>query len=332
MFFKPDILALFVGALLVSSMLLYADYFGVKILRHWDIRSGSELQLALERKTYLITTLMAYAFAFQAASLFLFICTADHLHVFFTGAMCAAGSLNVNPWGYPAAVFKVVNFLLAGMWLTLNYADNQGYDYPLVRQKYLFLLAITPMILAEAAVQGAYFLDLKPEVITSCCGTLFTSVAAKGFFSELAILPPLPTQIACFAGLAATLITGIFFYRQSKGGYLFSSISLLTFIISWLALFSFICLYIYELPTHHCPFCILHPEYHYIGYLFYLLLLGGGLAGLGVGLLMPFRKTTSLEKNLPAFQKRLTLISLFSYVLFAALATYEIVFSNLTLK
>src|SRR4030042_1590999 len=168
MFFKPDILALFVGALLVSSMLLYADYFGVKILRHWDIRSGSELQLALERKTYLITTLMAYAFAFQAASLFLFICTADHLHVFFTGAMCAAGSLNVNPWGYPATVFKVGNFLLAGMWLILNYADNQGFDYPLVKQKYLFLLAITPLILAEAAIQGAHFLELNPEGITSC--------------------------------------------------------------------------------------------------------------------------------------------------------------------
>lgn len=332
MFFRPDILALFVGSLLASGMLLYANYFGVKILRSWDIRSGSELQLALERRTYLIATLMAYAFAFQAVSLFLFICTADQLHVFFTGAMCAAGSLNVNPWGYPATVFKVVNFLLAGMWLTLNYADNQGYDYPLVRQKYLFLLAITPMILAEAAVQGAYFLEMKPEVITSCCGTLFTSAGSKGFFTELAILPPLPTETAFFAALAATLIAGVFFYRRGKGGYLFSLISLLAFIISWIALFSFISLYIYELPTHHCPFCILHSEYHYIGYLFYLLLLGGGLAGIGVGLLMPFRKIASLENSLPAIQKRLTLISLFSYFLFAVLATYEMVLSNLTLR
>jgi hypothetical protein len=332
MFFRPDILALFVGSLLVSGMLLYASYFGVKILKSWDIRSGSELQLALERRTYLIAVLLAYAFAFQAASLFLFICTADRLHVFFTGAMCAAGSLNVNPWGYPAAVFKVVNFLLAGTWLTLNYADNQGYDYPLVKQKYLLLLAITPMILVEVAVQGAYFLDLKPEVITSCCGTLFTSVGSKGFFSELAILPPLPAEAVFFAGLAASLISGLFFYRWDKGGYLYALISLLTFIIFWIALFSFISLYIYELPTHHCPFCILHTEYHYIGYLFYLLLLGGGLAGLGVGLLMPFRKILSLKKTLPETQKRLTLISLISYVLFAALAAYEMVVSNLTLR
>ncbi len=331
MFFRPDILALFVGSLLVSGMLLYADYFGVKILKHWDIKSGSELQLALERRTYLVAVLMAYAFAFQAASLFLFVCTADRLHVFFTGAMCAAGSLNVNPWGYPATLLKVMNFLLAGMWLILNYADNQGYDYPLVKQKYLFLLAITPMILVETALQAAYFLDLKPEVITSCCGTLFTSAGSKGFFTELAILPPLPMELAFYVGLAATLIAGIIFFRRNRGGYLYSFISLAAFIVSWLALFSFISLYIYELPTHHCPFCILHSEYRYIGYLFYLLILVGGLAGIGVGLLMPFRKIPSLEKPLPVLQKRLLLISLSSYILLAALATYELVFSNLTL-
>jgi hypothetical protein len=60
-------------------MLGYSVYEGVRIIRHWDIDSGSEYQLDLERRTYLISTLMAYAMGFQLFSLFLFIYTADIL-------------------------------------------------------------------------------------------------------------------------------------------------------------------------------------------------------------------------------------------------------------
>ena len=79
MFFHPAILALFIGSLLISGMLLYAAYYGVQILQKWDIHSGSEIQLNLERRTYLISTIMAYALVFQLFSFFLFIYTADNL-------------------------------------------------------------------------------------------------------------------------------------------------------------------------------------------------------------------------------------------------------------
>ena len=49
--------------------------------------------------------------------------------------MCAAGSLYANDYGYPTLIVKLVNFLLAGIWLILNYVDNQGYDYPLIKTK-----------------------------------------------------------------------------------------------------------------------------------------------------------------------------------------------------
>ena len=140
MFFKPAIIALFTGSLLTGGLLLGSAALRRADPQHWDIRSGSEIQLKLERRTYLISTLMAYAFAFQLFSFFLFIYTADNLHTFFIGAMCAAGSLNANQWGYPVIILRLVNFLLAGFWLILNYADNQGYDYPLIRVKYILLL------------------------------------------------------------------------------------------------------------------------------------------------------------------------------------------------
>jgi hypothetical protein len=87
---------------------------------------------------------MAWAFGFQILSFFLLVYLADELHRLFVGAMCAAGTLNVNEYGYPALVLKLLNCVLAGVWLILNYTDSQGRDYPLIRRKYSLLLVIAP--------------------------------------------------------------------------------------------------------------------------------------------------------------------------------------------
>ncbi|MDD5245336.1 MAG: hypothetical protein PHU49_15115, partial [Syntrophorhabdaceae bacterium] len=147
MIMHPAVIALFTGSILVSFMALYAAYYGVSILKHWDLKDGRELQLNLERKTYLVSTIMSYAFCFQLLSLFLFIFTADKLSNLFVGAMCAAGTLNVNSYGYPTMLLKIVNFLFGGVWLILNYTDNKAVDYPLIKKKYLFLLVIVPFII-----------------------------------------------------------------------------------------------------------------------------------------------------------------------------------------
>jgi hypothetical protein len=326
--FKPGIIALLTSSLLVSGMLLYASYYGARILGNWDIGSGSEIQLGLERRTYLISTIMAYALVFQLFSLFLFIYTADSLHPFFTGAMCAVGSLNVNRYGYPVVILKVITFLLGGLWLIINYADNRGYDYPLIRIKYLMLLVLTPLILAETFIQFKYFLGLKPEVITSCCGSLFTT-EGKGVASEIVAFPQLGMEIIFYAAMAGALALGGIFYRTGKLGYWFAALMFLTFLIAVASFISFISVYFYELPTHHCPFCILQKEYGYIGYLLYLALLAGGLTGMGAGILMPFRQVPSLKDTLPAIQKRLALSSLIFYGVFTGIASFQIVFSNL---
>lgn len=331
MIFHPAILALLVGSLLVSLMLITSCTYGVEILARWDLRSGSEKQLALERRTYLISTLMAYAFGFQLLSLFLFIYTADTLAPLFVGAMCAAGSLNVNGWGYPTIILKLINFVLAGLWLILNATDNRGYDYPLIRMKYAFLLSITPFVLAEAFTQTGYFLGLKPDIITSCCGTLFTS-DAEGVTSGIVALPHTLVEAVFYTSLAATMGLGLFFYARGKAAWLFAMVNIITLVASMAALISFISLYYYEMPTHHCPFCLLQKEYGFVGYPLYLTFLGGAVAGLGVGLIGPFKKVKSLLSVIPLVQRNLTAISLAAYSLGLAITLYGVVFSNLSLR
>jgi hypothetical protein len=326
----PAALALMLIALLVSGMGIYAGYYGTRILDRWDPACGSEQQLELERRTYLISTIMSYILGFEIMSLFLFIYTADELHTMFTGAMCAAGSLAVNSFGYPALLLKIINFLLAGVWLIVNYTDNRGYDYPLIRAKYELLNLIVPLLVLESLLLFAYFAGVKPDIITSCCGSLF-SHESGGFSSDLASLPHQPMQIAFFSGMAITAVSGLFFYTRRQAGYLFSFAATVTFLISVASVLSFICLYFYELPSHHCPFCLLQKEYGYIGYVLYATLFGGAVAGIGTGVLMPFRKTGSLGRIIPVIQRRLTLVTLVCYLLFTLIVVWEMIFSALKL-
>ena len=141
--------------------------------------------------------LVTYLFAAELLSLFLFIFTADRIHGFFVGAMCAAGTLKANGFGYPALLLKSLNGLLAGLWLVLNWADNKGYDYPLIKTKYAWLLAAAPLVLAETVLQANFFLRLKPDIVTSCCGSLF-SLDGGSLASDLASLPPTPMRYIFF--------------------------------------------------------------------------------------------------------------------------------------
>ena len=85
--------------------------------------------------------------------------------------------------------------------------------------------------------------------------------------------------------------------------------------------------YSYELLTHSYPFCILQKEYGYIGYPLYLTLLGGTILGMGVDLLIPFKNIKSLSEILPSIQKKLNIISLILFAIFAKIVTYRMVFS-----
>ena len=331
MIINPASIALTIGSLLIAIITAYSAVIGIQIIWWWDIQSGSDRQLALERRTYLISAVLSYVMAFELVSLFLFVYTADHMHELFVGAMCAAGTLNVNDWGYPALVLKTLNFMVCGVWLIVNYVDNKGFDYPLIQFKYRLLLAITLLLIIEALLQTGYFLELRPDVITSCCGTLF-STSAHSLAAELAHLPLNPAKIGFYLSVVLMLRTGIHFYITGRAVAVFSYFSVWLLLISIAAIISFISLYVYELPTHHCPFCLIQKEYHYIGYPLYAALFCAGITGSGVGVINRFTNSASLQGIIPRIQKRLCLLSMICYSIFTALASYPIVFSDFKLS
>ena len=331
MILHPGVLALTVGSALTLLLVLCALAVGGGILLGWDYESSSARQLTLERRTCLVSTLVNYGLGFQIASLLLFIYTMDDVHPLFVGAMCATGSLNANPVGWYSLASKLVLFFLSGFWIALNNLDNQAEDYPLVRFKYVLLFALAPLLCLDIYLQFAYFLGLDPDIITSCCGSLFSTDSDSAVSSVTAM--PVKLSMALFYG-SGLLVVALFGCSLAAGpggavSYLFSCAVLCFFLVALVSVISFVSIYIYELPTHHCPFDILQQGYHFIGYPLYLTLFAGTYFGLLPGLFQPLSRHTSLRHGLSRARKKWFAWSMANITAFIILASHQVVTSNL---
>ncbi len=137
-----------------------------------------------------------------------------------------------------------------------------------------------------------YLVQLKPDIITSCCGVVFGGATGDG----TNLIGPMPVQLimALFYGLAG-LLFGVGIIRLNRlgrgimpaskpAGILFSLLWIIFFSLSFLVITAVISSYIYEMPFHRCPFDILKKEYGYVGYLVYVPLFAAAFFGMSTGL------------------------------------------------
>lgn len=333
MILHPGILALYTGSFITLLLVFFAAALGVRILLQWDITSSADTQLVLERRTYLISTIVQYGLFFEILSAFLFIYTADDLHNLLVGAMCATGSLNANPYGFPALYARIASFFTAAGWIALNHVDTRAEDYPLTRTKYGLLLCLLPVMITAAVLEILYFMNIDPDVITSCCGTLF-SEGGSGLSSSLASLPVKIMRTVFFVLFAVTGLTGTAAAATGRKTLvvLYAVLALLFLVVSVASIISFISLYYYQIPTHHCPFDILQSGYYYVGYLLYGSLFAGGFFGMMAGVIVPFGKIGSLAGVVPQIQRRWIMFSVSAFTVFVILAVLPMLMTSFTLE
>jgi hypothetical protein len=330
MLLNPAILALLLVSAVVLVMVVMAGLFALRVLYHWDIDSGSERQLRLERRTYLLATMMSWVFAFELLSLLLFVYTAESLSGQFVGAMCATGVLNANAWGWPTLFLKIALFFGGALWLALNGLDNRGYDYPLIRRKYALLLLLVPLVAAEVVFQLRFFLDLSPNIITSCCGTLFSSTA-QGVAAEVSTMPPNAMAWSLVLSGVAVLASGLGYLKWRRGASLLALTSIIAFVTALMAVVSLLSPYIYEHPHHHCPFCILKSGHGYVGYLLYIPLFGATALALAAAATAVWRKIPSL-KACGSITLGYTRLSIVLFLFFYLISAWSVLSSNLVMQ
>lgn len=321
---SPLILALLILVLLIAGSALYAGAAGARVALAWNPRTADPAQLRRERKASLLSALLGYVLALELVCLLTFLAAADHLHGLFKGAMCAAGTLNANVYGYPALVVLLLGFVASGLWLVINHLDTRSPNFPLLRPKYFLLAPLALLLGLQAWLVIRFLLALDPTLITSCCATVFDA-EGEGLAAEAAHWPAATLRPLLWATWTATLLTGMFAYTRRPIRLLYAALSALLLPLSLLAVVSFIAVDYYELPTHHCPFCLLQPEYGHVGYVLYASLLLASMSGMGAGVatwLSPTRLPLAPNRMLPA--------SWIAFLIFGGTAAWPRVFSDFT--
>jgi hypothetical protein len=330
MLFQPAILALLLASAASVSMLLGVSPFAVAVLRHWDIRSGSERQLALERRTYLVSVLVTLVLATELVSLLLFVFNADRMAPMFRAAMCAVGTLHVDEYGFPALLAQVAIFFAAFTWLAVNRVDVQAPDYPLVRIKYGMLLGLGPLLATASGLQLSYFLGLKADVVTSCCARLFTG-QTSGLSGDLAALSPATGMAAFYGGLTLAVAAAAWTWLQPRASYALAATSAVAFATTIAGVISFVSLYVYEHPHHHCPFCLLKAEYGYRGYWIYVPLFVATASGVAAGAVRAVARAPSVRSIAQVVCRQLAWVSAAGFIAVAVVASVFVLRSNLIL-
>ena len=331
MLLNPAIFIQIAVSLTCTAMMILAGGFALQILLKWDINSGSQRQLRLERQTYLISTLVAFCFLAGIMGLLFFIQTCESVSPQFVGAMCATGVLNTNPYGWPLLFLKILLFFFGVVWLILNHLDQQGRDYPLIRVKYGLLLGLLPFTGLESLYLFLFFSRLEPNLIVSCCGSMF-SVASQGVAAGLSGIAPRTALLGLIATGVCLIFSRLAVIRTRWGIVIYGIAALAAFAMALSALIALIGPYIYEHPFHHCPFCMLKSGYHFVGYLLYLPLFSGTAAALGALAVYLCKGPDSIRHLARPLVKRLVNVSVVMFALFYGMVVAVVFFSNLTMS
>ncbi len=310
MILNPWILGLLAGHGTLLFIFLLAVFNAWQIYRKWNFASSSEVQYNLEKRTYLVSSVMNMVLAVQLVMLFLLVLAADELSRLLPGAMCASGVFSANEFGFPLLILKIGLFFGYCSWLVLNYQDNRSESYPLIRTKYLLLLILFPFVVAEWVLLLLFILNLNPTVITSCCGSIY-SENASGVGGLVAGISP---WISLTALLSISLVIQLKpavkkqpFVKPAKRGGLFDlTVWPLFFMIGIVNIISFFSIYIYEMMNHQCPFCLIKREYHYIGFPIYFMLFAATAAGISGGVLDWFKNPELDMKTFSRIRSRLS--------------------------
>ena len=209
MILNPWVIGSYVSLLGMMILYGYALLISFQIAERWDVSSMEEGQLTLERKSYLASTIIQYGLWIQLLSIILFYMALESVAEVIPGAMCATGAIKANPYGFPALFVKMAIPLVCAVWFSIHHVDSRLEDYRLTPLKFKLLFLLAPLLLADLVLQFLYFVNLDPNVITSCCGVVF-EIEGEGFGASVASLPAYPMMSIFYVSMPVLLLTGYF--------------------------------------------------------------------------------------------------------------------------
>ena len=287
MVLTPQIVTIEILNLIFVVFATVSFVVSLNIVFRYDPNLSNKLQYKLQKQSYLIATIVKFIFYLKLPLFIFFIFTLDTLSTILPGAMCGAGVVNATDYGVALLMLKLLNLYIFGYWIVLNAQDMKDENQRYMRLKFMIFIAAYFLLMTEIFLETMMFFSLDVKSVVDCCGAIFSTTDA----SYMAYILTLPSGVL----LGAFYGSFIFMLGSylAKNKYLFSFFNLVFLIAALISLIAFFGTYIYEQPTHHCPFCILQADYHYIGYLLYVLL----FVGTFYGIILAFVPFDSLQEK-----------------------------------
>lgn len=253
----------------LSSFVLVAGavMLSRQIIRRWSANEFNEEQLMLERRSYLVGSIVQFVLIFQVAALFMFLNTANHhLTGVIKGAMCADGVLGVNSYGKSLLYVKMGAMIFYVVYLFLNYLDNSEPEYPLTPLKYWLIFPVFLLIGIDLVYMVLFFYNIEPDVIATCCSVSFVAEGAPGYFKLFT--SNFTTGWLWTFGISGVLlaVTLLVSNRLALLKLILGAVFITSAIYS---LKYFFVKYIYGLPSHNCLYDIFWAKHYLIGYVFF---------------------------------------------------------------
>lgn len=302
---KSVIAFLFLESILLF-LFVYALFPTIHILRKWDFSSMDSIQYKLQKKNYLVATILFFVIVVKILLFIFFISSLDELSNVVPGAMCAAGIVGANEFGNILLFVKIFLIFAFGIWLIIDKLDLIAKDYPYVKIKYALFLFLFVILIFEYTLDILYFSNISLKTPVLCCSVVFgASEALNGLPFGLST-----NQLLILFYLFYLLIISTSISKNALLGFVSNFLFLF---VAYFSLTYFFGTYIYELPTHKCPFCMLQKEYYYIGYVLWTTLSLGVFFGI-----VPFVLQITTKKIMPLFHT----LSIIFNTIFVSLCTY----------
>ncbi|MDD3007705.1 MAG: hypothetical protein AB7U51_07700 [Arcobacter sp.] len=274
------IIFLFVQIILFI-LLSIAFYFSLSIIKNWDFNKTTNKQYKLEKTSYLVILIISFTLIVKIVLFPYFAYSLDNLSNIVPGAMCAAGIVGANEFGQINLTLKILILFFIGVWLIINSLDLKEKTYPFTKKKYFLYIFIFILSIVELFLDFSFLENISTKEPVMCCSVIF---GVNNTGSKIPFDLSISNLLIVFYLLY--ILTTILSLQKSS--FLNLIINFMFLYIGYYAVTYFFSTYIYQLPTHQCPFCMLQKEYYFVGYFIWGTLFLGTFFGISSFILKTF--------------------------------------------
>jgi len=274
------IIFLFVQIILFI-LLSIAFYFSLSIIKNWDFNKTTNKQYKLEKTSYLVILIISFTLIVKIVLFPYFAYSLDNLSNIVPGAMCAAGIVGANEFGQINLALKILILFFIGVWLIINSLDLKEKTYPFTKKKYFLYIFIFILSIVELFLDFSFLENISTKEPVMCCSVIF---GVNNTGSKIPFDLSISNLLIVFYLLY--ILTTILSLQKSS--FLNLIINFMFLYIGYYAVTYFFSTYIYQLPTHQCPFCMLQKEYYFVGYFIWGTLFLGTFFGISSFILKTF--------------------------------------------